>query len=68
MNRYRSAIKGLGRRGSMPGRLPKAVAAINSNAGWFAYYVQRFNKTEHADAAHLAMYYLTLALRDGELQ
>lgn len=53
---------------SGPGRLPRAVAAINTNAGWHGYYVGRFNKTQHPDAAHLAMYHLLLALRDGEIE
>jgi hypothetical protein len=41
---------------------------INSNMGWHAYYVKRFNKTQHSDAAHLAMFYLACALRDGETE
>ena len=39
----------------------------NSNAGWFRYYVRRFNKFQHPDQAHLAMFYLMLALRDEEI-
>jgi hypothetical protein len=38
------------------------------NAGWHHYYVERFNKTGTTDSAVLAMYYLFLALRDGELE
>jgi hypothetical protein len=48
-------------------RIRKDLSSINSNAGWYAYYVARFNKTEHPDAAQLAMFYLFLALRDGEI-
>lgn len=48
-------------------RRPRKIIAINTNAGWHDYYVQRFNKTQHPDAAYLAMLYLFFALRDGEL-
>lgn len=50
------------------GRLPRKVLAINSNMGWHDYYVKRFNKEGHPDAAHLAMFYLACALRDGETE
>lgn len=29
-----------------------------SHLGWHLYYVKRFNKTEHPDAAYLALVYL----------
>jgi len=38
-----------------------------TNLGWYKYYVVRFNKFQHPDAAHLAMFYLMCALRDGEI-
>lgn len=47
-------------------RVPRKIIAINSNMGWHDYYVKRFNKEGHPDAAHLAMFYLACALRDGE--
>jgi len=37
-----------------------------SNLGWHDHYVRRFNKTEHPDAAYLAMVYLFLHLRDQD--
>ena len=46
--------------------LRRKVIAINSNMGWFRYYVERFNKTQNPDAAMYAMAYLFCALRDGE--
>jgi hypothetical protein len=48
--------------------MSKALIAINSHIGWHRYYVARFNKSQHPDAALLAMYYLFLALRDGEAE
>ena len=39
----------------------------SSNLDWFRYYEKRFNKSQHPDAAHLAMFYYGCALRDGEL-
>ena len=39
-----------------------------SNMDWHRYYVARFNKNQHPDAAHLAMFYLGCALRDGETE
>lgn len=40
---------------------------IATNLGWHAYYVDRFNKTQHPDAEYLAMLYLFFALRDEEI-
>jgi hypothetical protein len=34
--------------------------------GWYKHYAERFNKTQHPDAAHLAMWYLLLHLALGE--
>jgi hypothetical protein len=42
------------------------MAFPTSYLGWHRYYVNRFNKTEHPDAAFLAMVYLFLHLRDEE--
>lgn len=39
-----------------------SIISINTHIGWFQYYVARFNKNQHPDAAHLAMYYLLLHL------
>lgn len=33
--------------------------------GWHKHYVERFNKTEKADAEHLAIWYLLLHLAFG---
>jgi hypothetical protein len=49
------------------GRFLRKILAISTNLGWHLYYVERFNKTEHEDSAHLAMFYLFCALRDGEV-
>jgi len=49
-------------------RLSRAIASINTNMGWHAYYVKCFNLTQSFDAAHLAMFYLGCALRDGETE
>ncbi len=35
-----------------------------TNIGWHDYYVRRFNQRQHPDAAHLAMFFLLLHLRD----
>ena len=35
--------------------------------GWHEYYVDRFNKLGLIDSCHLAMWYLLLCLRDGEV-
>ena len=48
-------------------RVFRKIITINTNIGWYAYYVARFNKTLSEDAAHLAMFYLACALRDGEV-
>lgn len=40
----------------MRGRFP------NTRLGWHKYYVNRFNKSQHPDAEHLAMAYLLLHL------
>ena len=37
-----------------------------THLGWHQYYVKRFNKNEHPDAAYLAMVYLFLHLRDTD--
>lgn len=40
---------------------------LPSNAwGWHRYYVSRFNKTEHPDAAYLAMLNLFFHLAFGD--
>lgn len=67
MSGYRRRGRRLFTRTAPKARVPRKIIAINSNAGWHDYYVQRFNKTEHPDAAYLAMLYLFFALRDGEL-
>ena len=38
-----------------------------TNIGWYRYYVKRFNKTEHPDAANLACLFLLFHLADDEL-
>ncbi len=48
-------------------RMRIELCRVNGNYGWHLYYVGRFNKTQHPDAALLAMYHLFLALRDGEV-
>jgi hypothetical protein len=37
-----------------------------SRTGWFRHYVGRFNKTRDPVAAHLAMWYLLMALAEGD--
>jgi hypothetical protein len=46
----------------------RSYIRISSNLGWHNYYVARFNKTQHPDAAYLAMLYLFFALRDKETE
>ena len=38
----------------------------NSNWGWHRYYVNRFNKTQHPDAAYLATLYFLFHLAFGD--
>lgn len=38
----------------------------NSRWGWHKYYVNRFNKNQHPDAEHLAMFYLMSHLAHEE--
>lgn len=44
------------------------VIHLVTNLHLHNYYVRRFNKLEHPDAAMLAMFYLFCALREGECQ
>lgn len=37
-----------------------------SHLGWYEYYVKRFNKNQHPDAAYLACVYLFLHLAHQE--
>ena len=59
----------MSRREKVSYRKPKKIVGprYNSNLDWFRYYEKRFNKFEHPDTAHLAMFYYGCALRDGEL-
>lgn len=34
--------------------------------GWHKHYAKKFNKTQHKDTAHLALWYLILHLGLGE--
>lgn len=37
-----------------------------SRTGWFRHYVGRYNKTADPAAAHLALWYLIMALAEGD--
>lgn len=44
----------------------KHCKAPVSRLGWFRYYVDRFNRFELQDSAHMALFYFLLLLEDGE--
>lgn len=56
-------------------RTPGAAARRRINAshvttkmGWHRYFVQQYNLLGHEGTAILAMWYLFMALRDGEIE
>lgn len=68
MSSYRRTGRRLFVRNAPRARVPRKIIGINTNLGWHNYYVARFNKTQHPDAAYLAMLYLFFALRDEETE